>query len=212
MEKPSQLLKHPDLYALGNRASTTLLLQVLQTHLHSTTTGHTLLPQAQAEGHLSRDDRLVGGAPRVQEALGLKRLPHFTTVQKEIQRLSTTIWRVLQRLSSSLVEGGWGGGPGLHSLGSLPCQPLLHPKGQAQDPSAQDYAPCGYSGPDGPGPPSYHHSQARHPDRAEAHRKEPGAVPDPDSGQGLRRSGPSPETPILGEAPSDQASGAGALP
>ena len=43
--------------------------------------------------------------PRLQEALGLKRLPHFTTVQKAFQRLSTTIWRVLQRVSASLVEG-----------------------------------------------------------------------------------------------------------
>lgn len=32
---------------------------------------------------------------RLQEALGLKRLPHFTTVQKAFQRLSTTIWKVL---------------------------------------------------------------------------------------------------------------------
>jgi len=43
--------------------------------------------------------------PRIQEALGLERLPHFTTVQKAFQRLSTTIWRVLQRVSVSLVEG-----------------------------------------------------------------------------------------------------------
>jgi len=43
--------------------------------------------------------------PRLQQALGLKRLPHFTTVQKAFQRLSTAIWRVLQRLSAPLLQG-----------------------------------------------------------------------------------------------------------
>ena len=43
--------------------------------------------------------------PKIQEALGLRRLPHFTTVQKAFQRLSTSIWRVLQRVSSYLVGG-----------------------------------------------------------------------------------------------------------
>jgi len=32
--------------------------------------------------------------PRVQEALGLKGLLHFTTVQKTFARLETAIWRV----------------------------------------------------------------------------------------------------------------------
>ena len=40
--------------------------------------------------------------PRLREALGLKRLPHFTTVQKAFARLSTTIWRVLHCVSASL--------------------------------------------------------------------------------------------------------------
>jgi len=43
--------------------------------------------------------------PRIQRALGLKRLPHFTTVQKAFQRLGTAIWRVLQRLSAALCLG-----------------------------------------------------------------------------------------------------------
>jgi len=47
----------------------------------------------------------LGEMPRIQQALGLKRLPHFTTVQKAFARLETTIWRVLQRVSASLVEG-----------------------------------------------------------------------------------------------------------
>ena len=45
--------------------------------------------------------------PRIREALGLKQLPHFTTVPKAFQRLSTAIWRVLQRISASLL---WGDG------------------------------------------------------------------------------------------------------
>ena len=43
--------------------------------------------------------------PRIRETLGLKQLPHFTTVQKAFQRLSTAIWRVLQRISASLGDG-----------------------------------------------------------------------------------------------------------
>ncbi len=43
--------------------------------------------------------------PRIRKALGLKRLPHFTTVQKAFQRLSPAIWRVLQRISASLLHG-----------------------------------------------------------------------------------------------------------
>ncbi len=42
--------------------------------------------------------------PRIQQALGLKRLPHFTTVQKAFARLETAVWRVLQRMSASLLE------------------------------------------------------------------------------------------------------------
>jgi len=47
----------------------------------------------------------LGEMPRIREALGLKQLPHFTTVQKAFQRLSTAIWRVLQRLSAALGDG-----------------------------------------------------------------------------------------------------------
>ncbi|MGQ9733300.1 MAG: IS5 family transposase, partial [Candidatus Zipacnadales bacterium] len=47
----------------------------------------------------------LGEMPRIREALGLERLPHFTTVQKAFERLSTAIWRVLQRLSASLLTG-----------------------------------------------------------------------------------------------------------
>jgi len=43
--------------------------------------------------------------PRIQEALGLRHLPHFTTVQKAFARLETSVWRVLQRVSASRVEG-----------------------------------------------------------------------------------------------------------
>lgn len=42
---------------------------------------------------------------RLCKALGLGRLPHFTTVQKAFQRLSSAIWRVLQRISASLLAG-----------------------------------------------------------------------------------------------------------
>jgi hypothetical protein len=47
----------------------------------------------------------LGEMPRLRETLGLKQLPHFTTVQKAFQRLSTTIWRVLQQLSAALLPG-----------------------------------------------------------------------------------------------------------
>jgi IS5 family transposase len=47
----------------------------------------------------------LGEMPRIQQALGLRRLPHFPTVQKAFARLETAIWRVLQRISASLVEG-----------------------------------------------------------------------------------------------------------
>jgi IS5 family transposase len=43
--------------------------------------------------------------PRLRESLGLKQLPHFTTLQKAFQRLSTAIWRVLQQLSAALLPG-----------------------------------------------------------------------------------------------------------
>ena len=44
--------------------------------------------------------------PRIQEVLGLRRLPHFTTVQKAFARLETAIWRMLQRISASLSVCG----------------------------------------------------------------------------------------------------------
>jgi len=47
----------------------------------------------------------LGEMPRIQQALGLRGLPHFTTVQKAFARLETAIWRVLQRVSSTLLEG-----------------------------------------------------------------------------------------------------------
>lgn len=43
--------------------------------------------------------------PRIRQALGLKRLPHFTTVQKAFQRLSPAIWRLVQWVSAALLEG-----------------------------------------------------------------------------------------------------------
>ncbi len=43
--------------------------------------------------------------PRIRKALGLKKLPHFTTVQKAFQRLGAVVWHVLQRLSASLLPG-----------------------------------------------------------------------------------------------------------
>lgn len=43
--------------------------------------------------------------PRLRRALGLRRLPHFTTVQKAFERLSLAIWRMLQRLSVFLGDG-----------------------------------------------------------------------------------------------------------
>ena len=44
--------------------------------------------------------------PRIREALGLKVVPHFTTVQKAFSRLSTLLWRVLLKASASLLEQG----------------------------------------------------------------------------------------------------------
>jgi hypothetical protein len=35
----------------------------------------------------------------------LKKVPLFPMVQKAFQRLSTAVWRVLQRLSASLLQG-----------------------------------------------------------------------------------------------------------
>ncbi len=43
--------------------------------------------------------------PRIQEALGLLRLPPLHTVSKAFARLETAVWRVLQRVSASRVEG-----------------------------------------------------------------------------------------------------------
>jgi len=43
--------------------------------------------------------------PGICKALGLKQLPHFTTVQKAFQRLSLAIWRLLQRISACLLCG-----------------------------------------------------------------------------------------------------------
>ncbi len=43
--------------------------------------------------------------PRIQKALGLKRLPHFTTVQKAFQRLGQVVLQLLQRISASLLQG-----------------------------------------------------------------------------------------------------------
>jgi len=51
---------YSDLPAPGNRKGPALLLQVLQAHLHSASTYHPLLLEAQAEGHLQGVDRLVG--------------------------------------------------------------------------------------------------------------------------------------------------------
>jgi IS5 family transposase len=43
--------------------------------------------------------------PHIQQALGLRHLPHFTTVQKAFARLETAVWRVLQQISASLLSG-----------------------------------------------------------------------------------------------------------
>ena len=47
--------------------------------------------------------------PRLQQALGLARLLHFTTVQKAFQRLSTAIWRVLQMTRPTGTSSAPGG-------------------------------------------------------------------------------------------------------
>lgn len=47
--------------------------------------------------------------PGIQQALGLKQLPHFTTGQKAFARLSPAVWRVVQRASSALLPGGRSG-------------------------------------------------------------------------------------------------------
>lgn len=44
--------------------------------------------------------------PRLQRALGLAKLPQFTTVQKAFAPLSTTIWRVLQQASADEPDDG----------------------------------------------------------------------------------------------------------
>lgn len=56
--------------------------------------------------------------PCIRQALGLKRLPHFTTVQKAFACLETAIWQVLQRAGAFLVGGDGGSGPGRLQLGS----------------------------------------------------------------------------------------------
>jgi IS5 family transposase len=44
--------------------------------------------------------------PRVREVLGLKVVPHFTTVQKAFSRLSMLLWRILLNASASLLQRG----------------------------------------------------------------------------------------------------------
>jgi IS5 family transposase len=39
---------------------------------------------------------------RVRETLGLKQIPHFTTIQKAFDRLSTSVWRILLKMSLRL--------------------------------------------------------------------------------------------------------------
>ncbi len=65
----------------------------------------------------------LGEMPRIQKALGLKQLPHFTTVQKAFQRLSP--WRLLQRISAALGEGNGIAALGRHGVGSLLRQLFL---------------------------------------------------------------------------------------
>ena len=111
--------------------------------------------------------------PRIQEALGLKRLPHFTTVQKAL-RLSTSIWRVLQRVSSSLVESD--GVAALDSTGWDRSYASRYYTQRAKlklralkvtllvDTEAQAVLDLHLT---------THHPQARHPDRSHHHQEEP---------------------------------------
>lgn len=39
---------------------------------------------------------------QVKETLGINHVPHFTTIQKAFDRLATTMWRVLLKVSTSL--------------------------------------------------------------------------------------------------------------
>ena len=43
--------------------------------------------------------------PRIREVLGLKEIPHYTTLQKAFNRLSLVVWRILLRASTSLLPG-----------------------------------------------------------------------------------------------------------
>jgi hypothetical protein len=43
--------------------------------------------------------------PRIQQALGLRQLPHFTTVQKAFQHLGAAVWHVSRRFPA---PRGWG--------------------------------------------------------------------------------------------------------
>jgi IS5 family transposase len=45
---------------------------------------------------------LLEEMPRVRETLSLEQIPHFTTVQKASDRLSTAVWRVLLKMSVRL--------------------------------------------------------------------------------------------------------------
>ena len=55
--------------------------------------------------------------PRIQQTLGLRSLPHLATVQKAFARLETAIWRVLQQVSASRVEGDGDGVAALDASG-----------------------------------------------------------------------------------------------
>ncbi len=65
-----------------------------------------LLKFTEACMHLATEYVPLYSSPcSIRRALGLERLPHFTTVQKAFQRLAAAIWRVLQRISASLLRG-----------------------------------------------------------------------------------------------------------
>ena len=98
--------------------------------------------------------------PCIRKALLLRRLPHFTTVQKAFQRLSLAVWRLLQRMSAfwlcgdgtaALDASGWD-----RSYASRYHTQRIKLKIRA----LKTTLPGGYAGADGIGRPRDHHPQA----------------------------------------------------
>lgn len=107
MKKSSQLLKFTRtcLY-LARQRIPPYSSRFSQHTFNPATTSSVLLSEDQAGHYLPRVDRLAGGdaAPAAGLGLGAAATP-LHTVQKAFARLSSAIWRVLQRLSAFTLNG-----------------------------------------------------------------------------------------------------------